>query len=523
MSRRRKQAVGLCIGSHKIAVAQVHADAEGTVKVDRVSAIDTPDNAVYQGKITNPAAVAQAIRALLAQMDIGGVKEVSLAIPDEGSITRTQVLPPMSRSETLEALVGEVENYAVMAGGEPVIDFQTTDNAREAAGQQAEVVLVAIPRESFDAHLSTMEAANLRLSAMETASPAVLRALTNFPIHDAEDSPTQLRTDNPAMLVTIEENVSLVTILQGNDVRFIHNMEIGAKDLRGEMDFRRRELAREIQSSVDYYHSTFPDDGQVEKMVLLTDDSDMTGLHETLQSSLNLPVIIPQAAVTLTGGAEEGMAGNNLSMYAAIGAATRAYTADEPSINLLLSSKGAEVASLRKRVVLLSVLVFSAALLAVGARVYLGLEADSVEQKLITLRSDQAISEAEASAHIPVIQTGVEALKSQTGAIDAAMDAIQWPNITRMFEEIRAIMPRSVWLIRLNWTSANVTFEGFGQSWDSVATFRDILLESPYFDPVKVRSETLVEISGQSVVRFRIQCGVEKWKLRGGGGKDATI
>ena len=88
MSRRRKQAVGLCIGSHKIAVAQVHADAEGTVKVDRVSAIDTPDNAVYQGKITNPAAVAQAIRALLAQMDIGGVKEVSLAIPDEGSITR---------------------------------------------------------------------------------------------------------------------------------------------------------------------------------------------------------------------------------------------------------------------------------------------------------------------------------------------------------------------------------------------------------------------------------------------------
>ena len=68
MSRRNKQAVGLCIGSHKIAVAVAHTDAGGAVEVDRVSVIDTPDNAIYQGKITNPAAVAQAIRALLAMI-----------------------------------------------------------------------------------------------------------------------------------------------------------------------------------------------------------------------------------------------------------------------------------------------------------------------------------------------------------------------------------------------------------------------------------------------------------------------
>jgi len=513
---RGKRNIGLCIGSDKIAVAEVYTNTEGTVEVDRVSVIDTPDNAFYQGRITDPASIARTIRGLLTEMDIGGVKSVSLAISDEGVITRMQTLPSMSKSETLEALIGEVENYAAMAGGEPAMAFQVADSMAEASGGQVELLFVATPRELLDSYISTMEVTNFKLVAMETTSLAAIRAITNL-------SGQSEQTGKPVMLITIEENVGMVIILRGKDVQFVHNMESGTRDLRGEMDFRKRELAREINSSVEYYHNTFPDSGQIENAVLLTDGSDIDGFREILESSLNLPVTAPQVPVSTIEGAEEKIADSILSAYAAIGAAIRMHIRDDGSINLLSSSKRAEVASLRKRVILFSVVIFTTILLAVGARVHYDMEADAVEQDLILLQASQNISEADATAQIPVIQSGIKTLTSQIEATDSAMNSIQWPNITRMFEEIRAIIPRSVWLIRLSWTKGNVSFEGFGLDWDAVARFRDVLLDSPYFDPVVVRSETLVEISGRSTVRFRIQCGVKRDKLKGGESKNATI
>lgn len=513
---RGKRNIGLCIGSNKIAAAEVYTNTEGTVEVDRVSVIDTPDNAFYQGRITDPASIARSIRGLFAEMGISGVKSVSLAISDEGVIMRMQTLPSMSKSETLEALIGEVENYAAMAGGEPAMAYQVASSTAEAASGQVELLFVATPRESLDSYLSTMEVTNIKLVAMETTSLAVIRAITNL-------SGQSEQTDKPAMIITIEENVGMIIILRGKDVQFVHNMESGSRDLRGGMDFRNRELAREINSSVEYYHSTFPDSGQIENAVLLTDGSDIGGFREILESSLNFPVTAPQVPVSAMEGAEEKIADSILSAYTAIGTAIRMHIRDDGSINLLSSSKRAEVAGLRKRVLLFSVIVFTTILLAVGVRVYYGMEADAVEQDLILLRANQEISEADAAAQIPVIQAGIRMLTSQFEATDSAMTSIQWPNITRMFEEIRAIIPRSVWLIRLSWARGNVSFEGFGLDWDAVAKFRDVLLDSPYFDPVIVRSETLVEIGGQSTVRFRIQCGVKRDNLKGGESTNATI
>ncbi len=511
-----KRNIGLCIGSDKIAVAEVHTNTEGTVKVDRVSVIDTPDNAFYQGRITDPSSIARSIRGLLTEMHIGGVKSVSLAISDEGVITRMQTLPSMSRSETLEALIGEVENYAAMAGGEPAMAFQVADSMAEASGGQVELLFVATPRELLDSYISTMEVTNFKLVDMETTGLAAIRAITNL-------SGQSEQTGKPVMLITIEENVGMVIILRGKDVQFVHNMESGTRDLRSEMDFRKRELAREINSSVEYYHNTFPDSGQIENAVLLIDGSDMDGFREILGSSLNLPITAPQVPVSTMEGAEEKTADSILSAYAAIGAAIRMHIRDDGSINLLSSSKRAEVTSLRKRVLLFSVVIFTTILLAVGARVYYVMEADAVEQDLILLQASQDVSEADAMAQIPVIRAGIKTLMSQIEATDSAMNSIQWPNITRMFEEIRAIIPRSVWLIRLSWTKGNVNFEGFGLDWDAVAMFRDVLLDSPYFDPVVVKSITLVEISGRSTVRFRIQCGVKRDRLKGGESKNATI
>jgi Tfp pilus assembly protein PilN len=501
MRGKKKGNIGLSIGPRKIALAEVHTEETGVV-VDRVGIADTPEDALEAGRVADPEALSRAIRELMVSTDTVKINQVSLAITDEGSVTRMLEMPPMSRGETLEALLSEVENYAALAGSHPVIDFQTPEG--ETVGQPVEVLFVAAAKDSVDSYLSAVEAINLRASAMETKPLAALRAVTNLPGNLPETQP-----DQPFMLVTIEENVGMIIIVRDKTVRFIHDMEIGTGNLQSERDFR--ETVRELRSSVDYYHNTFTDEGRIENIVLLTDGSEGVDAREILERLLGLPVAEPGAA---SGDAE--VASHPLSAYAAIGAATREAIRDDSSVNLLSTGRP-WVASLRKRVVLLCVMVMFLAFLATGARVYVGMKADDVERDLITLQEQQKRVEAEAVTQIPVIQAGIESLKAQTEITDAAMKSVRWGDHAKLMEEVRSIIPKDVWLTSLSWSGNSVSFSGYGLSpdatWESVFRFRRALWAAPYFDPVDLNSISDAQIGGYPVARFQIQCGVIRDKL----------
>ncbi|MFC1717354.1 pilus assembly protein PilM [Candidatus Poribacteria bacterium] len=519
MRGKRKRTVGLSIGARNIAFAEININAEDRVEVGRVGIADTPDDAVINGRILSPSAVSRAVRELFAASQMDGTKEVSLAIADEGSITGLQVLPSMSRSETMEALMGEVENYAVLAGGEPILDFQPTDETVEGTGQQMEVLYLAAPRELVDSYLPAMEAANLELWAMETKSLAVLRAFINSMEQNEGDSPTD---NKPVMLVTIEENVGMIIVIRNNVIQFLHNIEIGSKDLENDRDFRA--LARELSSSVNYYHNTFPEAGEVEDIALFADEPDMADIGERVGAFLDLPITTPQTPGA--GESAEGeIAGHNLSGYAAVGAAIRMATRDEEAVNLLPSARRAGAVSLRKRVTLFLLMVFFLGFLSAGARVYIGREADAVELELIELREMQEFSEAEAAADVAVLQAGIATLKAQTEITDAAMNSIKWANCARVLEETRAIIPKTVWLTSLRWSGSNsVSFAGYAMSnddvykaYDEAYKFRRTLINSPNFQSVKVRYIRSVDMSGREIVQFEFQCGVKREKLGEGG------
>ena len=504
MRGKKKGNVGLSVGPGKIALAEVHAEETGIV-VDRVGIADTPEDALDAGRVADPEALSRAIRELMASTDTVKVNQVSLAITDEGSVTRMLEMPPMSRGETLEALLSEVENYAALAGSHPVIDFQTPEG--ETVGQPVEVLFVAAAKDSVDSYLSAVEAINLRASAMETKPLAALRAVTNLP-----GSLPEIQPDEPFMLVVIEENVGMIIIVRNKAVRFIHDMEIGTGNLKSERDFR--ETVRELRSSVDYYHNTFTDEGRIENIVLLTDGSEGVDAREILERLLSLPVTEPQVPGAAGGDAE--VASHKLSAYAAIGAATREAIRDDSSVNLLSTGRP-WVASLRKRVVLLGVMVMFLAFLATGARVYVGIKADDVERDLISLQEQQQRVEAEAVTQIPVIQAGIESLKAQTEITDAAMKSVRWGDHAKLMEEVRAIIPKDVWLTSLSWRGNSVSFSGYGLSpdatWESVFRFRRSLWAAPYFDPVDLNSISDAQIGGYPVARFQIQCGVKRDKL----------
>jgi type IV pilus assembly protein PilM len=534
MRGKRNRSVGLSVGPGKMALAEVYTDASGNMEVGRVAVADTPEESVYHGRIVSPTAISRAIRELFSAGGISGTRELALAIADEGSITRLQVLPTMSRPETLEAIMGEVENYAAMSGGEPAVDFQPVEGRSQAGLGQTEVLFVATPRELLDSYLSAMETANMRAPAIETRPLAILRAFTNLsrvplgpPLRkgdlgddgssgkgDSEDDKSaEARPAGPVMLASIEENVGMIIVVRNENVEFVHDVEIGTEGLQSTRNVR--ELAREIRSSVKYYHTNVSAEEEIERIVLFRDDAGKMDILGGLEGQLEPPIPIIEPPPPVESG--ENLEGNSLSAFAAIGAAMRmAMGRRDESINLLASSRRVGTGSLRKRVLLSLVIFLSLVLVAMGAKVWIGMKAASVEANLITLQRQQEISEAEANSQIPILQQGVGALRAHVEITDAALNSIKWSNCAKLFEEIRTIIPKSVQLISLRWSGDSIYFDALGLSYDSVFKFRSVLYASPYFEPVTLISVSRTEVSEQSSVRFQIKCGV-RMDLLGGG------
>ena len=516
MRGKRRRAVGLAIGSHNMALAEINTGETGALEVVRVEVMDIPDDSTDAGRITNPASMSQAVRQLFANGGMDGVKEIPLAITDDGSITRLQPLPPMSRTETLEALMGEVANYAVLSGGEPALDFQSVNKAGGETTQGTETLFVAAPRALVDSYLSVMEPASLELSSMENQPLAALRALEEIPDQDTDgEQPEYYVDEKPVMLLVIEENVGKIIIVQNKAIQFIHDIAIGGSHIQTERPIR--ELARELKSSLGYHQRTSPEAGEIQRTILLTDGSNMGNLRERLEELLQMPVVEPAVPTMTERDNEAGTTGYSLSAYAAIGAAIRTIKGkDEESINLLSSLKSSGVVGLRKRLVLSAVLIFLVVFLFVGAKVGISLKADAIEENLLFLNQAQEDSAAQALSDVPIIQADIALLKSQTNITDVAINSIKWANCAKLLQEIREIAPRDLWLVNLRWSeNNNIVLGGFGLSYDSVFKFRASLWGSSYFDPVKIVYIRSTEIANREVFRFEIQCGVKKEEMGG--------
>jgi len=143
MLGKRKQIVGIYIGQRTIAIADVHVTAAGTMAVNKLAISEAPADAVYSDGISDVDAVSQAIQDLLVSNNIK-TRRAALAISADSVVARLLTLPEMPRNEMLEVLKGEVENYAILAGEQSVLDFQIVGRRAEGIGQKLETLVVAV-------------------------------------------------------------------------------------------------------------------------------------------------------------------------------------------------------------------------------------------------------------------------------------------------------------------------------------------------------------------------------------------
>ena len=496
MLGKKKQSVGLYIGPRTMAMAEVRLSASGAIMVDKLAVLDTPPDAVYDAGIADIGEVTKAIQELLIANNVKS-GEVTLVTSTGGIIARVLTLPTIPRNEMLEVLRGEVEDYAVLAGEELMLDFQVVNQKTEGIGQKSEVLVVAAAKSLLDSYITAVEAAtNLTLTAMEAMPITTLRGFTG----------AQLREQAQLMLVNVEESGGVVVVVQNGVIRFLHTIQSGSQGL-SEDDGVLGELAEELISSLNYCQMMFSEEAVTEEIVLLMDGSNGAHICQQLEKHIDIPVTCPQPLETADEHIKDQMMAYGLSAYAAIGAAVRVRSGDR--IVNLLRPQTPEITYPRKMALVLLVCLLPMVLTSVCASLILKARAGAILERVADIQQHGVPTDSSTLSEILSMESEVLRLEAEMNEAGAAISSIKYIDWSMFLQEIRAAVPRTIWLAELSLGKDNsIAFAGFAISYDSVFKFRDKLADSSYFHSVRFAHAQNSIVGVDPFVKFEITCKI---------------
>ena len=504
MLGKRKLTVGLYIGLQKTVLAQLHRTGSSHT-IEHLSIADTPSDAFNEDGTVNVPSVSRVVRDLLDETGIKS-QEIALTIPARrGIIIRTLPLPAMSKKEMREALKSEIENYAPLATDEPVLDFQTSGTTFDATGQKTNVLLVAAPKKLVRSYTACVEAANMRLSAIEPLTLALLR--TTLPTDGVVEGEQAIPSDSSVMIVGLEENDGTVAITNGRFVNFIHSVEFGRLQLEDTTVFE--ELANELKTSLTFYNATYPA-REVEKVILFADSAESENICAKLSEYLNIPVTVPPLPETSDESTMKTLAANNLSAYAAIG--TALFTRGEGVVNLI-PTRAFEVGNVRQQVIGGALVVALVVFLSISATFAFKAITKSTKQKTTdTITERQGILRG---ATLGGVENEVTELRKQIDLVKTSLKSIKTIQWADVLPELGIIIPKTVWLNNFTCQENNLAISGVATTYDSVFMFMDTLKASSSFINPQINFIRKYQMGNTYALQFEIKCEVVSVQLDG--------
>lgn len=309
--------IGLDIGTSAVRAAKVRINRAGEPTLDQIGQVMLPPGAVRDGEIRDIEAVAECIRTLWSEWKLK-TKKVAVGIGNQQCVTRIVDVPYTGDDELREALNLQAQDYVPIPLDQASLDYTVIEHLEDdEGGRLARVILVAAGRQTVDRVVESVRQAKLDPVTLDLNALAQLRSL-------AADHPA---TDRGAhLLIDIGSSVTDIVVHQHGTPRFVRELMMGSGDITdalvaslgmahdeaeqrkvecgcGENAFasaagpevarvvrdRASALVSEIRGSLDFYRA------QVEAVpvtqVLITGGgSQMTGMRESLEAALDLPV-----------------------------------------------------------------------------------------------------------------------------------------------------------------------------------------------------------------------------------------
>ncbi len=208
--------VGLDITSDTIVVAELKRN-RNVLALANIAVANTPLNAVQDGEIVDPVAVAEVIAELLAENSINA-KSTVCAVAGQSTIVRPVRFPMMPESELAEVITHEAERYIPFAIDDVNIAHQVVNEVEEDGALKLDVILVAAQKSLVNSLVRTVTEAGLTIDTVDVASFAVARALADT---------DQIADGQSVALVHIQGWTTDINILVSGVPRFSRSIPIG--------------------------------------------------------------------------------------------------------------------------------------------------------------------------------------------------------------------------------------------------------------------------------------------------------
>lgn len=219
--KREKALVGLDIGSHSVKAVELRTRKKGKTAVFEVARIGfeaLPHDAIVEGTIIDPVAVAEAIRRLFDKNKIVN-RDVVISVSGNSVIIKRISLPAMEKEELAESIIWEAKHNIPYPYEETYVDYAILRPAGASDGQNLEILLVAAKKDKISSLAGVVEQARKNLEAVEVDSFALTNALeVNYP-EDFRDKITAL--------LNIGASVTTIVICERGVPQLFRDLSIG--------------------------------------------------------------------------------------------------------------------------------------------------------------------------------------------------------------------------------------------------------------------------------------------------------
>jgi len=316
---KKDHLVGLDVGSRTIKLAEVLDTKKGRV-LQKFGMVDVPQGAILEGRIKDPAVVADTIKRLINDMD---VKEANVATSVAGySVIIKRITVGRASEEELEdSIQYEAEQYIPFDVQDVNIDFHIIGE-HETNPNQMHVMLVAAKKEIINEYVDLME--------MATLNPRIID-IDVFALERVFEENYQDEQGNIA-LIDIGANKMNINIVKDYMSAFTRDVTIGGEQITREIasrfdcSFEEAEAVKlgestekapeeqvheiihtyssrwgdEVRRAIDFYYSTAPDE-EIKRIVLSGGAAQTPGFSDLLaaETSVDVHMCDPFAGMTI--------------------------------------------------------------------------------------------------------------------------------------------------------------------------------------------------------------------------------
>jgi type IV pilus assembly protein PilM len=305
---KKDHLIGLDIGSRTIKLAEVQQTKRGRT-LEKFGMVDLPQNAILEGRIKEPAVVADAIKGLVTDLKVS-VQNVATSVAGYSVIIKRITVGKMTDEELHENIQYEAEQYIPFDLEDVNIDFHIIGES-DLNPNQMNVMLVAAKTEIINEYADLLDMAGLNPCVIDIDVFAMERAFEE----------NYLNEEGTVGLIDIGANKMNINIVKGYMSAFTRDVNVGGEQITREIasrfdcSFEEAEAAKlgqakenvpeedvrevvysiisswgaEIRRAIDFYYSTGSEE-DIGRIVLSGGAAQTEGFSELLSAEASIDV-----------------------------------------------------------------------------------------------------------------------------------------------------------------------------------------------------------------------------------------